>query len=124
MSIAYAVYIVIIADLGGYGKRVVLRHALALNTLMLVIVGLFLVHKMCILTIWYNGLLDIHPCSPFSASIIARMRKDNISSDNDHHPYSNKEWHFQCPRNSEMWMSSYAWLVALLVVVNIAVVIV
>jgi hypothetical protein len=113
ISIAYVVYIVLLV-FAGRDSHTILLHTLVLDTLMLTIVGLFLVYKMCILTIWYNALLDIHPCSPFSAYPITRLRGDNMKN----------TWDFTCggcPRNSEMWMSSYAWMVGLLVIVNILV---
>ncbi len=119
ISVAYAAYIVLFSLLGRYASsQAVLCHALVLNTLTLVIVGLFLIHKMCILTIWYNRLLDIHPCTPFSASPMARMNFDGSKVDMQRGTQTDS---FPCPHNTEMWMKSYSWLVALLVIVNIVV---
>lgn len=112
-SIAYTGYILLLAA-AGHASCSILRHTLALNTLMLATVALFLAHKMCVLTKWYNALLGIHPCSEFSASPMARMRGRDVvpNSGGGGNP---------CPRNTELWMATYVWLVGLLAVVNVVV---
>lgn len=89
------------------------KQIIAFNLLVLIIIILFFYNRMCILTIWYNKLLNLNKCTPFTSSFIARLKNNN----------HNNSYYFQnndnCYKNMFAWMSSYKYLIIILAFIDI-----
>ena len=103
MSMMYVLVLVILVELV-VEQYVDVAKVLVLNVVVFVVILSFFVFRMCLMSIWYNALLGLHPCRPFmkSEEVMRWYERGNMG----------------CHKNTDAWIKS--WLGGLLgmIVVN------
>jgi hypothetical protein len=93
------------------------RYVIALNAVFILIFVLFAVHKMCILTIWYNMLLDKHKCSHYYG--LYQLLKGVPVSENNTATYNHYRNSQVCKDNMMSWLEGTKIYAVMILLLNI-----